>query len=270
MPTFQVNNQEIFYEDTGGSGPPLVFLHGFLFDHTMFKAQVEMLTPDYRCIQIDTRGFGQTKWDGEAFTLYDIVADTIALLDHLALDKVTVIGMSQGAYAAVRLAIKHPDRLLALVLMSTRKDITSTEFNESYKVLRNAWMNNGPQDALIQPLMSTLIGDQKKFGDHWEVWKPQWKEVSGDRMYHTMNALLARNLLADEDIQKIDVPVLSIHGLDDIGTPVGLADQLYALFPNGKGKVRIKGAAHAVNMTHPEEVNPPLRAFLDEYVLNAA
>ena len=265
MPTVNVNNQELFFADSGGSDTPLLFLHGFLFDHTMFKSQVAMLESGYRCLQLDTRGFGQTKWDGEAFDLYDIVSDVIGLLDHLDLDQVTIIGMSQGAYAAVRLAIKHPERVKALVLMSTRKDITSTEFNASYKVLRDAWVHNGPQDALIEPLMSTLIGDKNLFGKYWEQWLPSWKAVEGERMYHTMNALLARNILADEELQQIDMPVLSIHGLDDIGTPVGLADQLYDLLPNGKGKVRVEGAAHAVNMTHPEEVNPPLKAFLDEY-----
>ncbi len=266
MATLKINDQELFYEDSGGDGPPLLFLHGFLFDHTMFKSQVDMLTPDYRCIQLDTRGFGQTKWDGEAFDLYDIVSDCIGLLDHLGIEKVTLMGMSQGAYASVRLALRHPQRVHAMVLMSTRMDISAKEFNDNYKTLRDAWRENGAQDFLIEPLMNLLIGSKEHFGEHWARWRPSWERFPGEAMYHTMNALLARNILTEEEIRQIDVPVLSVHGLDDLGTPVGLADRLYELFPNGKGKVRVKGAAHAVNMTHPDVVNPPIREFLDTYV----
>lgn len=265
MPTISVNNQVLFYEDSGGDGPPLIFLHGFLFDNTMFDAQVKALANDYRCIRIDTRGFGQTEWDGEAFDLYDVVSDVIGLMDELELQQPTIIGMSQGAYASVRLAIKHPDRLKAMVLMSTRKDIQSQEFNENYKSLRDAWAEIGPNDEMMNSLMFLLIGPQDNFGDHWQNWRPKWEQFSGNQMYHTMNALLARVPLTDDEIRQIEVPVLSIHGSNDLGTPVALADQLYELLPNGKGKVRVEGAAHAVSMTHPDEIIEPLRAFLDEY-----
>jgi pimeloyl-ACP methyl ester carboxylesterase len=265
MPTLDINGQQLFYQDTGGDGPVLVFLHGFLFDHTMFAQQVNQLAPDYRCICVDTRGFGQTVWDGQAFTLYDVVADCIGLLDALKLDKVTLIGMSQGAYAAVRLALKHPERLHALVLMSTRKDILSEEFQANYAGLRDEWGKSGDNSFFIDSLMTLLIGPKDKFGAYWEQWRARWEAFDHNHMYHTINALLAKEILTDEQIASITVPVLSIHGLDDRGTPVVLADQLYALFPNGKGSVRVRGAAHAVSMTHHAEIYPPLRRFLDQY-----
>ncbi|MFO7538269.1 MAG: alpha/beta hydrolase [Chloroflexota bacterium] len=265
MPTVNVNNQLLFYKDSGGDGPPLIFLHGFLFDQSMFDAQVEALADKYRCIRIDTRGFGQTEWDGEAFDLYDVVSDVIGLMDDLGLEQTTIIGMSQGAYASVRLAIKHPDRVKALVLMSTRKDIPSQEFNENYKTLRDAWAEHGANDEMLNSLMFLLIGPQEQFGEQWQQWRPKWQAFSGNHMYHTINALLARVPLTDDEIRQIDVPALSIHGLNDLGTPVSLANQLYALLPNGKGKVRVKGAAHAVSLTHPDEIIEPLREFLDRH-----
>ena len=265
MSTAHINNQTLFYADSGGDGSPLVFLHGFLFDHTLFGQQVKFLAPTYRCIGVDTRGFGQTVWDGEAVDLYDIVADCIGLLDHLGLEKATFIGMSQGAYAALRLAIRHPERVQALVLMSTRKDILSEEFNQNYAAVRNAWVAHGPIPNILDSLMALLIGPQHQTAAHWEAWRARWEGMPGNNILHTMNALLSREPLADEQIQQVTHPVLSIHGLDDLGTPIGLSDQLYALFPNGKGNVRVAGAAHAVNLTHAAEVNPPLKAFLDEY-----
>lgn len=260
-----VNNQEIFYEDSGGDGKPLLFLHGFLFDSTMFEAQVQALAPDYRCIRLDTRGFGKTVWDGQEFGLYDTVSDVIGVMDALSLDKVCMIGMSQGAYATIRLALKHPERLTAMVLMSTRKDIMPEEFKQNYATLRDSWVELGPFEQAITSLMTLLIGPQEKFGKYWDMWRPKWEVFPGNNMFHTVNALLARVLLTDEQIGAIETPVLSIHGLDDFGTPVTLADELYATLPEGKGKVRIPGAAHAVNMTHADQIIEPLREFLDEY-----
>jgi pimeloyl-ACP methyl ester carboxylesterase len=264
MPTADVNGQTLYYEDSGGDGPPLIFLHGFMFDQRMFDPQVEALSDDYRCIRVDTRGFGQTEWDGEAFTLYDVVDDCIGLMDHLGLGEATYIGMSQGAYAALRVAILHPDRVTALVLMSTRKDIMTQEFNENYAAIRDNWSDNKAE--IIGNLKFLFLGDPEQFGTYWEEWDGNFQDFSQNQMKHTLNALLDREGVTDEQIEGVEVPVLSIHGLDDVGTPVQLANALYELFPEGKGKVRVEGAAHAVNLTHPQEVNPPLREFLDEYV----
>ena len=269
MPTALINNQTLFYADSGGDGSPLVFLHGFLFDHTLFDQQVEHLAPTYRCIRVDTRGFGQTVWDEQPFDLYDIVADCVGLLDHLGLAKATFIGMSQGAYAALRLAVRHPERVQALVLMSTRKDILSEEFNQSYAAMRDAWVANGAIPGMLDSLMTVLIGPKDKTAAYWEAWRDRWEAMPGQNIQHTMNALLSREPLAEEKIKQVTHPVLSIHGLEDIGTPIALSDQLYALFPNGKGNVRVAGAAHAVNLTHAAEVNPPLKAFLDQYAVSS-
>lgn len=267
MPTLEANGQVLFYQDTGGTGAPLLFLHGFLFDHTMFEQQIAKLAPTYRCISLDTRGFGQTVWDGKEFTLYDVVDDCIALLDALNIPKITIVGMSQGAYATVRLAILHPERVKALVLMSTRKDILSEDFEANYAILRDQWGKSEEKEFFIQSLMSMLIGSKEKFGAYWEQWRERWEAFDHHHMYHTINALLSKKILTDDDIRGITAPVLSIHGQDDRGTPVVLADQLYALFPNGKGTVRVTGAAHAVSMTHAERIYEPLRAFLDQYAV---
>jgi pimeloyl-ACP methyl ester carboxylesterase len=260
-----INNQKIFYDDSGGDGKPLIFLHGFLFDATMFDAQVQELAPDYRCIRIDTRGFGKTVWDGEEFSLYDTVSDVIGVMDALNLDKVAMIGMSQGAYATIRLAVKHPERLTSMVLMSTRKDILPEEFKQNYVSLRDNWVKLGPFEEGITALMTLLIGSQEEFGEYWDMWRPKWKIFSGNQMYHTINALLSRVLITDEQLGQVETPILSIHGVEDYGTPLALADVLYASLPNGKGKVRVPGAAHAVNMTHADQIAAPLRAFLDKY-----
>ena len=79
MATAEVNGIPIRYEDSGGDGPAVLFSHGFLMDHTMFDAQVEALSGEYRCIRWDERGFGDTPAP-EPFTYWDSAADAAAFV----------------------------------------------------------------------------------------------------------------------------------------------------------------------------------------------
>ncbi len=72
MPHAAINGQQIYFEDSGGDGAPVVLAHGFLMDHEMFAPQVAALTAaGYRTITWDERGFGLTEFDGQPFTYWD-------------------------------------------------------------------------------------------------------------------------------------------------------------------------------------------------------
>ena len=73
----EVNGQRIRYEDSGGDGPPVILAHGFLMDREMFAPQVEALSPEFRVITWDERGFGETEFDGKPFTYWDSAADCL-------------------------------------------------------------------------------------------------------------------------------------------------------------------------------------------------
>ncbi len=103
MPHAAINGQQIYFEDSGGDGTPVVLAHGFLMDHELFAPQVEALAPaGYRVITWDERGFGLTEFDGEPFTYWDSAADCLGLLDHLGLESAIVGGMSQGGFLSLR------------------------------------------------------------------------------------------------------------------------------------------------------------------------
>ena len=114
-----INGQRIYFEDSGGSGPAVILGHGFLMDHTMFEPQRKALTPEFRLITWDERGFGLTETDGEPFSYWDSASDCLGLLDHLGIGKAVVGGMSQGGFLSLRVALSAPERVRALVLLST-------------------------------------------------------------------------------------------------------------------------------------------------------
>jgi pimeloyl-ACP methyl ester carboxylesterase len=263
-----INGQKIFYEDSGGHGYPIIMMHGFLMDLSLFDPQVEVLSKKYRCIRFDARAFGKTQWDKKEFTLYDTVSDCLGLLDYLNIPCAVVIGMSQGGYAALRLAINHRDRVKALVLMSTQAGIDDQATIAQYTLMRDTWINAGSVDALIEGLATVLLGPKtSSFMENvWNRWLPKWKTTTKTAIFHAMNNLLFRDEIS-ADLKKICHPVLITHGDADFGMPIHLAKSLSENLKNCKKFLPIKGAAHAANFTHPKAINDALIDFLESLPL---
>lgn len=111
-----INGIRMSYEDSG-SGEPIVLIGGFGANGAFWSNAVPMMD-GYRVITFDNRGVGDTVYDG-GFSLEDLADDVVALLDHLGLDRVHVLGWSMGSQVAQLLGIHHPDRLKSLTLVST-------------------------------------------------------------------------------------------------------------------------------------------------------
>ncbi len=267
MSTAQINDQGIYFEDSGGSGPAIVFMHGFLMDQTLFDAQVENLAPRYRCIRWDARGFGQTQWDGKPFDLYDSASDCFGLMDLLGVDSAVLVGMSQGGYCALRAALTSPKRVRGLVLMSTRSGVDEEPAKAAYREMRDTWKQMGPIAPLMEGLATAILGPKQAPGmeSHWNKWIPQWKQISGEAIFHAMNNLLDRDEISHR-VSEITCQVLITHGTEDSAIPAALGEELSKKLPNCTNFVVAPGA-HAVNLTHSEIINPPLKRFLDEVIL---
>lgn len=257
MPIAELNNQGLYFEDSGGSGPAVILGHGFLMDSRMFDAQVEALAPEFRVIRWDARGFGRTRWDGKPFNLWDSAADCIALLDHLGLQQAIVGGMSQGGYCALRVALRHPERVRALVLMSTRGTNDEEEIRAGYQQVRDLWGNPDAQGNIIQNLAGAILGDPR----FYSPWLERWRQIPPGHFAAAMDNLIHRDDISAR-LGEISCPAIVFHGLEDTGIPPSEGEHLHRTLPGSKGYVPVPGAAHAANLTHPEVVNPPLLEFL--------
>lgn len=262
MPFTKVNNQEIFYNDTNGTGPAVIFMHGFLMDQSLFDSQVKELSPHYRCVSWDARGFGQTKWDGKPFNLYDSVKDCLGLMDHLGIKSAVLVGMSQGGYCALRTALVAPERVNALVLMSTKAAADPEPMKAAFRDMRDTWHQAGPVTPLLEGLATAILGpmNEPEIEKHWNHWLPKWKKISGDAIFHAMNNLLDRDEISHR-LHEISCPVLITHGENDTAIPVSVAEDLRKKLPHCL-EVVISPGSHAVNMTHAHNINPSLKRFL--------
>lgn len=253
-----VNGQRLYYEDSGGDGPPIVFSHGFLMDHEMFAPQVAALAPEFRVITWDERGFGATDFDGKPFTYWDTAHDCLGLLDHLGIEQAVLAGMSQGGYLSMRAALVAPERVRALVLIDTQPGAEDPEKVPLYQGMLEAWATEGPSDALAEVVAGIIIADP----DHNPYWIAKWQAWPQERIVEPGRCLLERDDELRTRLSEITCPALVIHGTEDTAIPVSAAEELASGLAGADGLVLVEGAAHASNLTHPDQVNPPLLAFL--------
>jgi 3-oxoadipate enol-lactonase len=257
MPQARINGQSIYFEDSGGTGLPVILGHGFLMDHEMFAPQVAALTPEFRVITWDERGFGQTEFDGKPFTYWDSARDCLGLMDHLGLDRAVVGGMSQGGYLSLRVALSAPQRVLGLVLIDTQAAAEHADKRPVYRQMLDTWAQLGPIDELAQTI-ATIIIDEPAENARWIA---RWRARPKELIVEPGRCLLERDDLS-ERLHEIRCPAIVIHGTRDTAIGMDCAQALADGLPGCDGVVAINGAAHAANLTHPEQVNPPLLAFL--------
>src|SRR5688500_3593618 len=149
MPIAHVNGADVHYTDTGSppgkpDAPAVVFGHGLLFSGWMFSHQVEALEDHYRCVTIDWRSQGQSPMARDGHDMDTLTSDVLGLLDHLGLDAVHYVGLSMGGYVGMRLAARHPERVLSLALLDTGSGSEDADKVSKYRLLANVYLVVGP------------------------------------------------------------------------------------------------------------------------------
>ena len=259
MPVVELHGQRIHYEDSGGDGIPVVFGHGFLMDGEMFLAQVRALAPRHRVVRWDARGHGRTEATTDPFTYWDLAQDLAALLDHLGIELAVVGGMSQGGFVALRFALEYPNRVRALVLIDTQSGLEDPEKSEQYDLMHEVWTGSGPSDQLLSMVAAIIIGNE---APESPAWIDKWRVREPRALTQIYRTLMDRDDITD-GLGEIKAPALVIHGTDDVAIDMPLAERLCQNLRGCRGVVKIDGAGHASNLTHPEPVNRAIEEFLD-------
>jgi pimeloyl-ACP methyl ester carboxylesterase len=258
MPTAKINGRNIFYADTGGAGPAVVFSHGLLMDHEMFAPQVAALRGQYRCISWDERGHGLTATEVlEPFSYYDSADDLAGLLEHLGIERAVLAGMSQGGFLSLRCALTHPEVVTALVLLDSQAGREDPEAFAGYSELSRQWQTHGLSKDIADIVEHAILGDG------WSgagVWRAKWALQKPVNLAGCMRTLGERDDITAK-LPRIAVPCLVVHGDADAAIPLERARILADGLPDAE-LVVVPGAGHAANLTHPEIVNPAIARFL--------
>jgi non-heme chloroperoxidase len=262
---------ELHYEDVG-SGRPVVLIHGWPLSGRSWESQVPALVDaGYRVITYDRRGFGASSqpWDGYDYDTF--AADLDALLQHLDVTDATLVGFSMGGGEVVRYIGRYgTSRVSRAVLAAAVPPYL-------YKSDDNP--DGGLDDATLEQFQGGVRGDRTAFlagfvegfftaGDRTDLVSDQLKEYSRQIAYFaspkgTLDCITAfgRTDFRD-DVAKVDVPTLVIHGDSDAIVPFEVSGKRSHELIAGSRLHVVEGGPHGINVSHAEEFNRVLLDFL--------
>ena len=258
MAIADVNGISVTYTDSGGDGPAVVLSHGYLMDHSMFDPQVAALTPEYRVITWDERGFGGTRATGP-FSYWDSASDVIGLLDHLGIEQAVLGGMSQGGFLSLRAALNAPGRARALILIDSQAGLENPDLAPAYEQMEQTWMEQGP--APVQDVVATIILGPPDGPVDYQPWFAKWAAADRDGLRLAFRCLMDRDDLTDR-LGEINCPALILHGTADAAIPMERAEVVRSGLAGPVTLVSVEGGSHAANLSHPDEVNLAMLKFL--------
>lgn len=257
MPTITLREQTIHYEDTQGTGPALVFAHSFLMDGSMFHGLAERFRSQWRCITWDARGHGRSSGSLAPFSYDDVADDLAALLSALGVCKAVLVGVSQGSQITMRFALRHSQRLRAMVLMGAQALTEDPQKLPGHTLLVQEWADGGLSDPMARGVAHRLVDA----GWHGiSEWQAKWRAWSPEQLRRCFNALAQRNDLTGA-LAGIEPPALVIHGGRDVCVSTPRAQALARELPHAQWML-IPGAGHAPHLTHPQEVEAAMARFL--------
>jgi pimeloyl-ACP methyl ester carboxylesterase len=258
MPYVGVNGQRIYFEDSGGPGLPLVLAHGLLMDHEMFAPQVAAFGATHRVITWDERGHGLTETTPDDFSYWDSADDLRGLLDALGIQRAVIGGMSQGGFVSLRFALRWPERVAGLVLIDTQAGLEDPDKLPGYEMMVDVWATEGPNDTIAGTVAAIIIGSDRPESPDWIA---RWKARPQESIRQIFRTLVTRDDITNR-LAEIAAPALVVHGEEDTAIELSRAEALAAGLLNAGPVVRVPGAAHASNLTHPEPVNAAIARFL--------
>jgi pimeloyl-ACP methyl ester carboxylesterase len=257
-----INGLSVFLEGNNKS-KSIVFVHGFPYDHTMWKAQIDELSRNYFCVAYDIRGLGESPAGDGQYTMESFVDDLESIINELGLDKPILCGLSMGGYISLRALERMETKISAVVLCDTRSEADNNEG----KLKRAAAIKRINTEGLApfaKDFITNCYGDHYKQNHKEEFEKRIVKSSSFDPVgvKGSLLAMLGRNDTT-EYLRKIKIPALVICGEQDALTPPPVM-QLMADKINGAELVIIKNSGHMSPIENPLEVNKAINEFLEK------
>jgi len=236
-----VNGIEMYYA-TYGAGDPVLLIHGGLGHADIWSNQVADLMKDHLVIVADSRGHGRSSRTEEPFG-YDLMAsDYLALLDYLKIDKVDLVGWSDGGIIGLDIAMSHPERLDHLYAQAANITTDGVDPTVAEDAVFNSYIERMAGDyAKMSPTPDQFDGFVAQIGEMWAT-QPNW---------------------TDAQVAAITVPTAVVAGDHDEAILRPHTEKIAALIP-GSQLVILPETSHFAMLQAPDEYTASVRAFIDQ------
>jgi len=250
--------------EVAGDGPAVVLTHGVLADARMFEHQVTDLARDHRVITFDLRGHGRSDPPRGGYTIRDVAKDFMRVMDALGVRQAILGGHGVGAAAVLHVALTHPERVRAMILMNASADEERSGDALRAKLFGAALRLAGPRPELLRLAAKDLFSHTAHVAhpDIVDAWIERSASIDGASMARALEMLVARPSV-DLRLEKVDIRTLCVAGSQDTLTPPERLQQIVDRMPNARMKT-IQRAGHLACVEKPYEVTEVLREFARE------
>jgi pimeloyl-ACP methyl ester carboxylesterase len=264
MATASINGVDLYYEDSGGEGAPIVFSHGLLWSGRMFAPQIASLRSKYRCISYDHRGQGRSS-SSPAYDMEQLADDAATLIQRLRAAPCHFVGLSMGGFVGLRLALRRPDLLRSLTLIESAADAEPRLNIPKYKAMTliARYVGYGPMLPAVMRIMfgARFLKDPARRAERREQ-EAQLLELEAARVEAALHSVTSRSPVENE-LHKIATPTQVVHGTEDRAINPARARRTCGGI-RGARWVEIPGAGHTSTVEEPAAVTAALDSFLGE------
>lgn len=256
---------ELFFEETG-QGMPVVLLHGYPLDHSIWQPLIPMMEDEAHLIMPDLRGHGRSPVPDGVYSMRCMEEDVLALLDRLRIQKVILAGHSMGGYVTLHFAHAYPERLAALVLVASHCYADEKERAKNRIVTAQKVEESGSIGFIADGMLPNLTADLSIQNQIREIiLNTDPKGVSG-----VLRGMAQRESMC-ETLSNFEKPLLIIAGSEDKLISLDRFKDMASLMKNPWVEI-IRGAGHLPMLEKPEETAKALLSFIQtvkqEYPIN--
>ncbi len=263
---------ELYYEDHG-SGQPVVLIHGYPLSGASWEKQVPaLLDAGYRVITYDRRGFGKSSQPTQGYNYDTFAADLQKLISHLKLQDITLVGFSMGGGEIARYFGKYGSNGVskAVIIGGVPPFLLKTDDNPEgvdgtvFDGIKKAVARD--RYAFFTEFFKNFFNTDQLLGKRVsdEVIRASWNLAAGASATASLACVSTWHEDFRQDLQRVEVPTLVIHGDSDRIVPLASAGQRTATLVKGARLVVVKGGPHCITWTHADEVTSELLSFLGE------
>lgn len=255
-----INNLAVFQEGNPAN-IPVIFVHGFPFDHLMWNNQVSAFKSSYFCVTYDIRGLGESPAGDWQHTIESFVDDLEKIIDELKVDHPVLCGLSMGGYISLRVAERMEEKFRALILCDTKSEADNNETKLKRAAGIKRINNEGIQKYIADFVPNCFAKESiEKLGEEYIsiLGRSMNSDPSGVK-----GCLLAMAGRTDttEYLSKIKIPALVLCGeKDTLTTPAtmkSMADKI-----KGSEFAVVPGSGHMSAVENPSFLNERIRSFL--------
>ena len=251
------------WREAGDStGDAVILLHGFPFDSSMWDPQLADVPEGWRYIAPDLRGFGESELIGDRSLDMDEHADDIvALMEELKIDQAVICGLSMGGYVALSLAMRHPERVRALVLVATRAGADTADAKKG-RLEQAAKVRAEGTSSVVESMLPKLLSahSRMKLPEVVAKVRAMMEGTKPETMARALEGMAARKDYTS-DLSTIDVSTMVVRGEQDEIIPAGDME-LIARTVRGARHEMVPLTAHLPNLEAPDVFNGILAKYL--------